>query len=280
MPDEAPAYRSPFDLGFHPIAGGAEGDEPPQDQPPSTPAPAPTDQAPEDEGTPPEDQFPDDLDLSAVPEDTEEARKWIAQRHKQMQGAMTRATQSAAEIRREAEQFQSSLKDPESFAQVARELGYDFAEAEPGAEQEYQEPEEALRAELEEVKAYLAQRGEAEEYDAYVEADRQYADQRLAEIEAHEGNEFNDQEKNLILSYARANRKPDGEPDVAAGRALLAEYQETDRKAYLESKRAPRAPGGGKPASRQVDPENEEEVLQSLADRYDALAAANQPEAA
>src|SRR5688572_26634540 len=51
-----------------------------------------------------------ELDLSSVPEDAD--REWLAKRHREMQQAFTKKTQSLAEQRREAEKITEAFNDP------------------------------------------------------------------------------------------------------------------------------------------------------------------------
>lgn len=283
---EAPNYRELCDERGWPPIMGADGstDEPAAtDQPPEqTPAPDSTDQATTTEAASPsaqEDRF-HDLDLSRIPDDTD-PREWAVQREREMQQAFTRRTQEAAEARREAEQVLEALQDPETRPIILERLGVQVADPQQTVtEPEYPDPESELRTELDQLKGYLQEREDAEWNDQLEHAEQQFIGDRINEIAAREGRTFSEAEKNLITSYGKANRLQDGEPNLEDGYKLILEHEKVAKERYLESKRAPRKPGGGVPAARQVDPENEEAELEALAERYDALVDANQPDAA
>lgn len=227
-----------------------------QDQP-TTPEDAPEGTAPEGEASP----LDEDFDLSQVPEDAD--REWIATRHRDLRADYTRKTQALAEQRKQveaelekaqqAQQAQAILaaaRDPEH---PQHRQALDYLGLEVDDEDDDFEPDSGLERRL-----------------AALEAQRQQDSQRFAESQKQAqrealilerfddarnkvGRDFDESELRFLLAYAESNPDEQGHPDVDAAVEQLKLLYGGEQKRWTSSKKAPRTPGGGTPAERDVD---------------------------
>ena len=191
----------------------------------------------------------DSFDLSQVPEDAN--REWLAQRHQQMTGSLTRKSQELAEQRRQVAGIVQAIQDPEhpDHDAIVAELGLDtgtILDDEDDLSDDYDDR-------IEKLEQQLQQRKEADEEAQLEQAEAQWISNALKDLEAEVGSEFTKEERSIVEAYAVSNRFDDGEPDIKGGYERLNAAWDAKQKAYEKSKRAPRGPGAGKSAAREQD---------------------------
>jgi hypothetical protein len=212
-----------------------------------------------------EESFPD-FDLSSVPDDLRpDAERYAQEVKKHFQGDYTRKTQSLAEERREierAQQLQQALRNPQVAPAVLAQLGYDEKKVlemygyQPEEQELSEEPD--LYDEVQGIKQTLAQREAAEQSARQEEAVTDYIAEQIEALEKKEDREFDPEEHQLLDAYARQFAK-EGVPDVEGAFGLLDGIVSSRQKQWIESKKTPRPPGGGRPGSRTVDLSKESE---------------------
>ena len=183
-------------------------------------------------------------------------------RYQDLQPEYTRATQEAAQLRAVYEAARNPNHPQHKDALDA--LGLEV-EAGDEDETEYLDETEELRRELEALKGRFSEQDEQAQQAAFHQAEAEFLDNRISELEKKEGREFTDHETALLVAAAVADRADDGEPQVEAAFEALKHVLDEGRERYLESKKAPRAPGQGASASQKLDFSNEEAVLERAA---------------
>lgn len=217
-----------------------------QDQP-TTP------EAPEtDQPTSAEESFTDAFKPADLPE---ELRPTYEEAYKRLQSDYSKKTGEIAQERQEAQElreFAAAMQDPATRDQILQEQwGYQF---EDGDEEEFIDPEEELRARLENVEGALTQQ-QSEEVQAAQSA--QATDEIAEGIESLEksfGNGFEFEPKTLkaISSYAEVHG-PEAIPEIGeVFKGFVDEW-------IANKKESPRRISQGTPAQRAIDPTNQEE---------------------
>lgn len=190
-----------------------------------------------------EESFTDSYNPDELPE---EARAAYDSAYKRLQADYTRKTQEVSEQRREAEQAQqlvSALRNPTTQAQALSMLGLEL-EGEGDDEYGYKDPDERI----DKLEQMLQERERETQESKQMEAEANHIDSELGRLSKADGRDLENNEVELIVSYALANRLGDGTPNVEAGyRQLQALYSEAQKR-HIESKRNAPAPGIGSAA--------------------------------
>ena len=187
--------------------------------------------------------------LNDVPE---EHRPFVEQAYKQLQGDYTRKTQELATQRRFFENLTNEDTRGDALAKltelvggeqaILEALGYEVPDAEDNQDFSYEEqdPLEALRAEIAELKAAreqeLMSRSEAQQM-ARIEAS---VDDQFKTLE-EAGHSFDDADKRALVGLAISMFEPlqDGSPNLQAAFELDQQRWEARQKQYVQSKKSP-----------------------------------------
>lgn len=238
-----------------------------QDQPIDAP------EAPEtDQPTGGEESFTDSYNPAELPD---EARGAYEEAYKRLQGAYTQKTQSLAEERREAEQsrqMMAALQNPQTRAAVLQQFGIEMVDD----EDELPDEEPDLYDRLERVEGQLTQREQAEQQARQQEAVTDFVAEQIESLEKSEDREFDAKEHQLLDAYAKAFPTPEGYPNVKGAYELLTGIVSERQKAWVESKKAPRRPANGTPASQAADLSNPETRRQRMAEAAEAARASQE----
>jgi len=133
----------------------------------------------------------------------------------------------------------------EAQMEALQQLGVEVAQEEDEEDEElFEDPYEALKGEVETVKEQLASKAEAEEAARFHELEREYIETTLGGLEDAENYKLSAEDKRFVTNDAKANRLEDGRPDLEGAFALFKQRDEARQQAYLESKKAPKAPVG------------------------------------
>jgi len=216
---------------------------------------AETDDAPDTgQATEAQESFTDFDPAKDIPEDA--GKDWFEQKYNELRSGFTQKTQGLAQERQEAQEYREFItaiqNDPAARdAWLQQEFGYEFDEGEP---EEFLDPEDELRARLENVEGALTHQ-QQEEVQAQQSA--QATDEIAEGIEALEksfGNGFEFEGKTLkaISSYAEVHG-PQAIPEI--GETFKGFVDE-----WIASKKGgPRRISQGSPARKAIDPTNQEE---------------------
>lgn len=220
-----------------------------EDQPEAPEAPE-TDQP---EGEQVEDSF-ENFDLGGIPEDAD--RDWFAERVKAFQSDYTRKTQAAAEARKQALTVLEAAQDPNhpNHAEVMDYLGFEVADDDLEQDEDEDDPLSPLEQRLAALEARDQQAAQAAQQAQQQEVYEDALVDRLETLQGVEGVEFTEDELALIVNAAQAIPDDEGLPNVEQAYKLLTGAYAKRQKAYLNGKKnAPRPPGRGVPASRELD---------------------------
>jgi hypothetical protein len=199
-----------------------------------------------------------DLDLSSVPEDAD--REWFARRHKEMQSAFTKKTQSLAEQRREAEKALAAFNDPEQLEALLRAKGYDLEDDDLEYEDDDETPNDFRSTkEWQEFQQFQQQLQQAAQQEQQEQAFRSSVD----ELETREGRELDDTEWELLWSLSQA-----GVP-VDDGYDRISQLRKSERKQLVNAKKAPQVSKVGKSATQIPDLSDERTRQEYLAELMD-----------
>lgn len=239
----------------------SESQAPVQDQPQETPDSPEVVETPE---TPVSDKFdPANLPSELLPA------------YKQLQGDYTRKTQQLAEERKQASEaleVYQGLRDPDKAHEVLQRFGYEVGDDEDDTDEEYTDPVDELRAELESLKADRQQELTVRQQQQMQEAEFSHIDSEIQALETSTGRELSDEEAELVGTLALAQRTDDGHPDVkGAYERLYTDFLAKQREGWVSSKKSPRVPSGGAPGSKGPDMDNERERQEWMAQRLGEL---------
>jgi hypothetical protein len=221
------------------------------------------------------ESFPD-FDLSKFPDEHRaDAERYAQEVKKHFQGDYTRKTQSFAQERQEAEQAQQiieALANPQSQADVLKHFGINLVDdSEEGEELFAGEPDPNQR--IDQLEQQLA--GQQQEQQAIQASEQElvYIASEIEALEKGQDEEFSAEEQQFLADIARANPAQNGAPDVKRAAQLLSGLYDQRQKAWIESKKAPRRPANGTPASKAADLTNPEERRRVMAEAADAARA-------
>lgn len=234
-----------------------------QDKPDNPDVSVEAPESPDKQTETPEDSFTESYDPASVPA---EVRPQLEAAYNLMRADYTRKRQADAESVREAQQAMTileGLQDPERAPEILRILGIDVNPQGPQQDPfedsyDYVDPNERI----DQLQAQLAQRDEYAQMQAAEEAEDAYVAEQIESLEGQLNRQFSDEEIGLLYLYADQNRDVNGIPDVQAASALLDGVFATRQKEMLSPKaNAPRTPGQGRAASRNIDTSTEEGML-------------------
>ena len=180
---------------------------------------------------------------------------------------LTKSQQEAAQYRRLVEA--ASDRNHPQHSEALGILGLEVGEEDT----EYLDEDEELKQRLEALEGKLSEKDEQARQDAFQQAEADFLDEKISELEKRENREFSDHEVQLLVSAATANRADDGEPQIGAAFEILKNVLDTNREAYLKSKRTAQAPTGAS-ASQSIDMDDREQRRDHMARR---IAQADQP---
>jgi hypothetical protein len=208
-----------------------------------------------------------DFDPSQIPE---EARPHVEALQKEWQANYTKTrqaeTQQIAQERQEAQElraFAEAMQDPATReAILQQQYGYQFEDE--GAEEEYLDPEEELRAEVEGLKGYLTQQQQAELASQQENEVTEYVAEEIEALEKSQGKdfEFSPEELAFISTYAHTHPSPNGAPDVRGANDALNKILDQRKQGWIESKKSPRRISQGTPASKTAEPQDRGERME------------------
>ncbi len=201
---------------------------------------------------PVEDSLEQDVsqDETRVEDKTDSDVDW-EQRYKDTQADYTRVAQERAEY----EAVVSAAQDPDhpQHTEALNYLGLEAAEAEED-EDEYLDPYDELRAELDQLKEGMSAQEQAAQEEAVEDAEDAYVSQQLEEIGKEAKREFSQEEIQLLGDLALSRRDEDGIPDVKGAYELVYKtVLEKQRGQWLDSKRAAATAPVGVPGSEKVN---------------------------
>lgn len=178
-----------------------------------------------------------------------------AKRYNDLRPEFDRTKQELAQYR----QIIEALSDPERAPEALSALGYEYEQDTPEEEPQYEDPTEALRSELNQIKSRLEQKEQEEAKQADLA-------QQLEDLAKEVGSDFDQDEVQLLVDLAE--RMPDnrGRPQVKAAFERLTGYEEKKKQSWVKTKRSRQAPQG-QPGVPVPDTSTE-------AGRIDAMAAA------
>jgi len=213
----------------------------------------------EDQSTGSQEESFTDFDPTTIPEDAD--REWLAKRYNELQSGWTQKTQGIAQERQEAaelREFAEAMQDPAVRDQILeQQFGYQF---EDDQEPEYLDPEEELRARIEQVEGALTQR---DQEGLMAQQSAQEIDEIAGGIEALEqswgdGFEFKGKALKAVQAYAETHG-PQAIPEI--GEAMR-EIAEQNRERWIQSKKSPRRISQGSAASKVAEPKDRGERME------------------
>lgn len=165
-------------------------------------------------------------------------------RFNDLQPELTKAQQQNAEFQRTLQ----AAREGNPEAMDALGIPYEAPE-----EEEFEDPEEQLRQEFNQLKEQIGTQQQQSEYAALEEQEASYIAEQIDALEKEAGVELDDEAIDFVIDRARSNRGEDGAPDVQGAFKGFNSIIESDRKRYLDSKKnAPKVPVGG-PGEEEID---------------------------
>lgn len=233
-----------------------------------------SDQAPAPQDTPGVAGPAEDPGTQGPPQDVD----W-QQRYDHLQPEYTRATQEAADLRnwRQWAELAFTSEDEDTRRQALEALGYELpADEEQLEPAEYEDPVEALRADVDTVRDRLDTQDEqarVSEEDALIRA---ITDERLGQLEG-----LDKDSQNWVLAYAinalpalREPGVPVPIPDVQGAFEAFQAFENERQKTWAKTKRAPFVAPGGQTATEVPDLSTHQgrvdNMLRALAEREQA----------
>jgi len=210
----------------------------------------------QDTPTPADDAPPaNDADTEASQSDsTTDSTDW-RKRYEDLQPAFTRVSQEASQLRQIIDAARQG--DPEAL----EFLGLDLADTDDDEDFEDDPYEPISKAEFQEfLRQQQEQERQAQEQAAWEEA----AEERFDEFVSKLGDDADEDYLNLVLSTAEPDEQ--GLPDFEGAHKRIQAFLEAQRQKWVESKRAPRLPGGAAP-NKQPNLDDPNERREYLAQR-------------
>jgi hypothetical protein len=219
--------------------------------------------------TPPETE--ERTDAANTPEGTGEPEVNWQEKYTNLEADHTRAAQEAAQYRRLIEGLHS--EDPDTRLQAAQALGLEFQEEEEPVD-EFGDPIEDIRRELEGLKGTLTERDQQAQQAAQEQRDIEVIGQGLTALQKDIGRDLTEQEVQLLGDAAWQNRDENGLPNVAAVVGLYRGALDGHLQSYSKTKRAPHISPNGKAGTQTPNLDNRQErqdwmVQQVLANQQD-----------
>lgn len=207
-----------------------------------------------------EGSFTESYDPNSVPEEVrpqlEAAYKQLQSDYSRKRGEESATVQEAQELR----QFVEAMQDPATRdAILEREFGYQF-EDEGGDQQEYLDPEDEIRARLEQVEGSLTQQQEQQMLAQQTAEETENVAEGIEALEKTWGEDFEFSPKALkVISTYAQNHGPNAIPEVGE---ILKEMLSSENQKWIESKKSPRRISQGTTASKTVIPKDRDERLE------------------
>lgn len=207
-----------------------------------------------------QESFTDFDPAKDIPEDAD--RDWFENQYNELRKGWTQKVQGVAQERQEAQEYREFLtaiqNDPAARdAWLQQEFGYEFEDG----EQEFLDPEEELRAEVEALKGHLSQQQEEQLASQQSNELVEYIDAELDALEKTQGKDFkfSDEEASFLTTYANTHPLPNGAPDVQGAAQALQQIVDKRQEQWIASKKSGRRISQGAPARKAIDPTNQEE---------------------
>lgn len=220
--------------------------------------------SPEGEQAGSEDQEPSFLDGYDFGDLPEEARPVADAALRKLSAAYTRQRQQDTEVVRTAKEAQlivDGLMDPQRAPSIAQALGLQLAQqAEEEVFDEYEDPNDRI----DRLEAERAHEQQVSQATHRAQQENQHVTQQIESLEDglnldEIGMPFDDDELGLLYLYADEFRDAEGNPDVRSAHRVLDSIATSHFKRMAEiRRRAPRVPGKGSAADREVDLSTEE----------------------
>lgn len=202
-----------------------------------------------------QESFTDFDPAKDIPEDADKA--WFENKYNELRSGFTQKTQGLSQERQEAQEYRDFItaiqNDPAARdAWLQQEFGYEFEDGED--QEEFLDPEDELRARLENVEGALTQQ---QQEDVQAQQSAQATDEIAEGIESLEksfGNGFEFEPKTLkaISSYAEVHG-PQAIPEIGETfKGFVDDW-------IASKKESPRRISQGSPAKKAFDPTNQEE---------------------
>lgn len=202
------------------------------------------------------EQAPDEV-IDPTPDTPTDSTDW-AKRYNDLRPEFDRTSQELAQYR----QLIEALSDPDRAPEALSALGYEFEQDTPEEEpQTYEDPTEALRKELEQIKEQLT----AEKAE---QSRQQYLAESLEKLASEVGKDFDQDEVQLLVDLAERMPDAKGRPQVKAAFERLTGYEEKIKKSYPQTKQAPK-PGSGQPGAPSLDTSTEQGRIDALLARME-----------
>lgn len=222
------------------------------DEPAAPVVETPRDEAPVSTDTPPEQQ-----------PDTNAEEATYKQRYENLQPEYTRASQEAAQSRELIEALRSD--DPQLRTQALEAIGLEFDEPEP----EPLDDVEELRQKLSDLDAWRQEQTQVQQTNAQREAEIGYMDEQFDALEKQSGQEFTDDDIELVGRLAQQMRDDKGRPDVSGAHARLQAYLDVATPRRVATKKAAQVQAGAQGA-KELDFSDKRARRQAMADRMAA----------
>jgi hypothetical protein len=208
-------------------------------------------EAPEETQDTPDESGPESQEETATPA-TQEPEINYEQRYNDLRSEFDRRNQAFAAL--------EGRLGPQAQAQALNAFGFDMDD-EDDFEERDNESEEDRVARLEQ---WAASQQEREQFESLQAQEADYLTSEIEAIEKAEKRELSDQEIDLIANLAYSQRTETGEPDVRGAYQALVGYGKSQREAYVESKKAPKAPIGS-PGDEQIDTSDDQKRQEAMA---------------
>lgn len=220
------------------------------------------DEAPETLDTPIADETP--AEAASEAPSTEKAIDW-EQRYNSLRPEWDRAKTQLSEYEQYQPLIQSLQTDPRATIKALQEQFGDEYED----EDDYEDPgERALRL-IQEQQETAAQQAERERLE---EMEEQYVGEGIDALAERDNVELSDHAQAVIYALATndALRGENGRPDVESAYDALRAFEKEVRDSYVNSKKSPRIPSGGRPGEKSPDLSNDEERIAYMAQIIEA----------
>ena len=197
-------------------------------------------------------EAPDEVqDTPEAPEDTAEAPSEEPTTPEIPEGYIPedRYTSLQAETTRRNQALMGQLGEDAQAEEMAR-LGWEFAGDDEDDEDDLPpDPDERI----EKLEQQLAERAEREEQEKFEHLEEQYLEGKLGEVAKAFDRDLADEEVEIIISYALANRHEDGRPDVEGGQQKLETIYSNAQERLIKPKRNAPKPGKGTAGAEKID---------------------------
>ena len=162
----------------------------------------------------------------------------------------TQVSQEAAQYRQLIEGLHSD--DPDTRREAAQALGLEFQDEDEPVD-EYADPLDDIRREVEGLKGTLSERDQAAQQAAIQQRDIEYIGQGLEALQKELGRDLDEKEIQLLGDAAWQNRDEQGLPNVTAVSQAFKAVLDGHLQRYAKTKRAPHISPVGQSATEVPD---------------------------